>query len=95
MVLVRRAIEGEGKSLLGSGPYGLVRILSVSATRRGFLTGSGAADGRDQRADCIRRHERPGLVQICEAVRQSGERVRRRWAIRRVVAGREVSPGLD
>ena len=30
------------------------------------------------RADCSRRHSRPGLVRVCEAVERSGGRVRRR-----------------
>ena len=62
----------------------------VIATPRGFLTDRGAGAGRDQRADCSRGHAGTGLAQICEAVRRSGGRVRRRWAIRKGAAGRVV-----
>ena len=35
-------MKGEGKGWHGVGPDGLGRVLSVSATRRGFLTGRSA-----------------------------------------------------
>ena len=43
----------------GVDPDGLGRVPSVSATRRGLLTGRSADDGRDQRSDCSRRHAGP------------------------------------
>ena len=95
MGLVRRGMKGEGKSRQVFDRNGLGQVVSVSAMRRGIVTGRGAGDGRDQRADCSRRHAGTGLAQICEAVRQSGGRVRRRWAIRRGAAGHAVGPGRD
>ena len=64
MGLVRRGMKGEGKGWHSVGPDGLGRVLSVSATRRGFLMGRSAGDGRDQRADCSRRHAGASLLGV-------------------------------
>ena len=57
-------MKGEGKGWHGVGPDGLGRVPSVSATPRGFLTGRSAGDGRDQRADCSRKHAGTSLAGV-------------------------------
>ena len=90
--LVKRGMSDEGKGRQGFIPTDWAGAECVSDAK-GILTDRGAGHGRDQRADGSRRHAGTGLAQICEAVRQSSGRGRRRWAIRRVVAGLSVSPG--
>ena len=55
-------MKGEGKGWHGVGPDGLGRMPSASAMRRGFLTARSTGDGRDQRADCSRRHAGASLA---------------------------------
>ena len=90
--LVKRGMSDEWKGRQGFIPTDWAGAECVSDAK-GILTDRGAGDGRDQRADGSRRHAGTGLAQICEAVRQSSGRGRRRWAIRRVEAGLSVSPG--
>lgn len=94
-MLVRRGIKGEGKIWQGFDPPGLGLVLSVSATRRSFLTRGDEGEGRDQQADCSKRHARTGLEQICEAIGHSGGRTERHLAIREGAAGRAGSPKPD
>ena len=65
---IRRGMKGEGKSRQGFDTDGLGRVLSVSAARRGYLKGSSPGDGRDQGADCSRRHCGASLARVGEAV---------------------------
>ena len=49
-------------------PEGLGRVMSVSAAQRGFIAGRSPGDGRDQGADCSRRHWKRSLgggSQVC------------------------------
>ena len=69
-------MKGEGRQ--GVDPDGLGQALSVSATRRGFLTARSLGEGRDQRADCSRRHAGTGLARDSQACGESAGRVRRR-----------------
>ena len=66
--MVRRGMKDGGKGWQGAGPGGLGRVPSVSATRRGWLTGRSADYGHDQGEDCSRSHAAASLSQICEAV---------------------------
>ena len=92
VLLVGRGMKGDGKSRQGFDLDGLVRLLSVSATPRGFFAARSAGGGQDQLADCSQRRAVTGLGQVCEAVRQFGGWVRCRWAIRKGVAGRAIGP---
>ena len=68
MGLVRRGMKGEGQSRQGSDPDGLGQVLSVPATRRGFLTTRTTGDGRDPQPAGCRRHSGTNLAQIRQAV---------------------------
>ena len=61
-------MKGEGKSRHDFDPDGLGRVLGVSATGRGVLTGRSPGDGQDQRADCSERHAGTGLARVSQAV---------------------------
>ena len=65
---IRRGMKGEGKSRQGFDTDGWGRVLSVSAARRGYLKGSSPGDGRDQGADCSRRHCGASLARVGAAV---------------------------
>lgn len=67
MELARRGMKGEGKGRQGGGSDGLGRMLIVSATQRGFLTGPSVGDGQDQRADCTRKHAGSSLARDSQA----------------------------
>ena len=86
MGLVRRGMKSEGNSRQVFDPDGLGRVLSVSATRWGFLTGRSAGGRRDRQPDCSRRHAGASLAGVGQAGGQSDTV----GAIRKGAAGRVV-----